>query len=62
MKSEKDIKPTNYKSQSHGFWEIYYHINNKLMFKAYYVNGDEVGYVEQYYDDGNLDVKEFTLI
>lgn len=52
-----NISPTNENGEAHGYWETYYY-HGKLMFKCYYINGNEFGYEEIYYDAD----KNVTLI
>jgi hypothetical protein len=42
----KDITPENDKGKPHGYWERYY--TNKLAFKCFFHNGNQIGYEELY--------------
>ena len=44
----KEITPKNDKKQKHGYWERYWYCGNKW-YKAFYHNGEQIGY-EEYYD------------
>ena len=61
MSKDKHITPYNEKNQRHGLWEVYY-FGGKLMFKCFFHNGKEIGYEEQYFNNGGkLSEKKYFL-
>ena len=46
-----NIRPKNDNDEAHGYWERY--DNNRLAYKCFYKNGDEVGY-EEWHTVGEL--------
>lgn len=57
----KSIKPRNENGLAHGLWECYWS-NGELYYKAYFVNDNRIGYMEDYGYTGKLIFKEFILI
>jgi len=57
----KDIIPKNDKGIPHGYWERYWW-NHQLMYKCVFINGNEIGFEEQYLsNDGKLSAKNYYL-
>jgi len=63
----KDITPTNAKGQPHGYWEVY-HWGGNLIYKCVYINGEENGFEEWYWDNdgkgkgkGKVKIKNYHL-
>ena len=52
---KKSITPLNEKNQRHGLWE-FYHTDNSLMYKGFFVNGKNVGYSEYYIRIDNVEL------
>jgi len=59
MKNNKNIMQYNEKNQKHGYYEVYW--AGKLCYKRFFHNGKEVGYEEQYFNNGKLGRKKYYL-
>jgi hypothetical protein len=61
MNKEKDITNFDEHGNFHGFNQLHYS-NGDVMFKIYFINGEESGYEERYpYGKGNTFIKSFHL-
>lgn len=58
--NDKSITPRNDKLERHGFWQRYWY-ENIIDYKAFYQNGKQVGYDEDYNLKGTLNYKAFHL-
>ena len=46
---KRNKKPRNNKGQPHGLWELYF--RRDLFYKGHYINGQEIGFWIDWYDD-----------